>query len=420
MKLRNQLLALFCLLVFIAFGFLYFHKWVEQKPFGIIIFVTDDLGSNNIATARLYNGGADSHLTLESLPNVAILSNYANDFAVPDTASSASTLATGVKVNKGAISVDSKGKAIASILELAKQKGRSTGLITNGSITDPGVAAFYAHAASANDPQALAQQFADSAKINVIMGGGSPALTPESNGGIRKDGRDLALELRDKGTLVVRSKAELENAASFLNSDLAGIFGNDAMPYSDKIESGNQQPSLSDMVRRGIQFLQYNTSGYVLVVDCELPGRASLQNDGEHAVSELVAMDKALKTAMEYAGDKSLIIVTGRHSAGGMSLNGFPLRQNHGVGILGTDSSGTPSITWATGPNGPQAATTPASPAPDADKQSAGKSEPAAFYSPAAISSAGDMITVGTGPGSQALKGFLDNTFVFKLVKDSL
>ena len=38
MKLRNQLLTLACLLLFIAFGFLYFHKWVEQKPFGIIIF----------------------------------------------------------------------------------------------------------------------------------------------------------------------------------------------------------------------------------------------------------------------------------------------------------------------------------------------------------------------------------------------
>ncbi|HEV3410692.1 MAG TPA: hypothetical protein VG095_10385 [Chthoniobacterales bacterium] len=39
MKWRNQLLALFCLIVFLGFGVLYFRHWVVQKPFGIILFV---------------------------------------------------------------------------------------------------------------------------------------------------------------------------------------------------------------------------------------------------------------------------------------------------------------------------------------------------------------------------------------------
>src|SRR6202453_1178574 len=274
MKLRNQLLALFCLLVFIAFGFLYFHKWVVQKPFGIIIFVCDGLNTDNITAARLYDGGATNRLNLEnsgSFPNVSILTNYANDYAVPDSAAAASSIATGEKVNKGGISMDSKGRAIATILELAREKGRSTGLITNGNLTDPGAAAFYGHAAhdsSADDVQNLAQQFADNAKIDVVMGGGASAFTPESKGGLRKDGRDLLLELRDRGQLLVRSKADLENASSFLSSkNLVGIFSNDVLAYSGKIEAGSQQPSLHDMVVRAIEFLQNNTSGYVLVVD---------------------------------------------------------------------------------------------------------------------------------------------------------
>jgi len=56
MKLRNQLLALACLLVFIAVGILYFRTWVVQKPFGIIVFLGDGLTSNTITTARLYEG----------------------------------------------------------------------------------------------------------------------------------------------------------------------------------------------------------------------------------------------------------------------------------------------------------------------------------------------------------------------------
>jgi len=293
MKLRNQLLALACVILFIAFGFLYFYKWVEQKPFGIILFISDDLTTSDLTAARLYDGGADHRLTLESLPNLAIVSNHANDFAVPDSAAAASALATGVKVNNRSISVDTNGKALASILELAREHGRSTGLITTGNLTDAGAAAFYAHASNMTDVQNLALQFVDSAKINVVLAGGASDFTPESKGGLRKDGRDLLLELRDKGHNLVRSKAELENTASFLTSSLVGIFSNGNLAFSNKIESGSQQPSLSDMVRRAIQFLQYNTSGYVLVVDSELSGRAAEQNDGEHAITEIVNLDQA-------------------------------------------------------------------------------------------------------------------------------
>ena len=42
MNLRNQLLALFCLVAFIAAGVLFFRTWVVQrKPPGVILFVGD-------------------------------------------------------------------------------------------------------------------------------------------------------------------------------------------------------------------------------------------------------------------------------------------------------------------------------------------------------------------------------------------
>ena len=409
MKLRNQLLALACVLAFIGFGFVFFHKWVVQKPFGIIVFVGDGLTTGSITAARLYEGGADHRLTLEKFPNMAILSNYANDFAVPDSAAAASAIATGQKVNNRSIATDTNGKPIASILELAREHGRSTGLITTGNLTDAASAAFYTHATNFTDIQNFATQLTDNGNINVVLGGGASAFTPESKGGLRKDGRDLLLEMRQKGQEVVRSKAELENLPSFLSSNLIGIFSGANLSYSNKIENGSQQPSLSDMVRRAIEILQFNTSGYVLVVDAELSGRAAEQNDGEHAISEIIDLDHAIATAQKYAGEKSLIIAVGKHATGGMSLNGYPLRQDHGVALLGTNSFGYPSITWSTGPNGPNTNL------PDTNKN-----EPASFYAPTAISSAGDVVAVGIGQGSQSLKGFLDNTFVFTLVKDSL
>lgn len=199
MKLRNQLLALFCLLVFIGFGFLYFRAWVVQKPFGIILFVGDGLTGSNLTVARLYSGNADEKLAIERLPNVALVSNHANDFAVPDSPAAASALATGVKVNNRSIAIDPRGGMLSSMIDAARASGRAVGLITTGNLTDSTAAAFYAHAANGGDPANIATQLTDGGKLDVALGGGAGQFVSESNGGKRKDGRDLLLEMKQGG-----------------------------------------------------------------------------------------------------------------------------------------------------------------------------------------------------------------------------
>src|SRR6478609_7469144 len=66
MKWRNQILALLCLTIFIALGFLYFRHWVVQKPFGIVLFVGEGLTPERVAATRLYARGANAHLAIES------------------------------------------------------------------------------------------------------------------------------------------------------------------------------------------------------------------------------------------------------------------------------------------------------------------------------------------------------------------
>jgi alkaline phosphatase len=416
MKLRNQLLALFLLLVFIAAGVLFFHTWVVQKPFGIILFVGDGLVPENLTAARLYNGGADHRLTMDSFPHLALMTNYANDFAVPDSPAAATAIATGEKVNNGVIGISPKGKTLETILELAKQQGRAVGIVTTGGLTDATIAAFYAHVQNDGDLDDIAAQLSGSAGLDVALGGGAQDFTPESKSGHRKDGRDLLLEMKNKGAEVMRSKSDLEDAPIFTRAPRVGVFSNGDLAYSNQIEAGSQEPTLPDMVRRAIEFLELHQSGYVLVVDAELISRAAEQNDGEHVLTETIDMDQAIATALQYAGDKAVVMAVGNHATGGMTMNGYPLRQEHGVGLLGVNAFGYPAIAWATGPNGPQKAApgaSPGSPAPQAE-------EPAAFYAPTAIDSAEDVIAVGRGPGTEALKGVMDNTQIFQILAGDL
>ncbi|HYJ07231.1 MAG TPA: alkaline phosphatase, partial [Chthoniobacterales bacterium] len=245
---------------------------------------------------------------------------------------------------------------------------------------------------------------------------------PEAKDGNRKDGRDLLLEIRRKGFDLVRSKAELEAIPDWRRPRLFGVFSSRELAFADQLEARSEQPSLPDMVRRAIELLQYNRAGYLLVVDAGLMRKAAEQNDGEHTLAEMVEFDRAVAVARRYAGAKSTIIVCGDVGVGGLNLNGYPFLKDRGIAILGLNSAGDPWLSWATGPNGGKTygAAKLATP-PDAAASPPGiLQEPAAFYAPAALDTVDDVVAFGTGPGAEALRGSIDNTAIFQLIRDLL
>ena len=420
MKWRNQLLALFCLLAFAGLGVLYFQHWVVQKPFGIILFIGEGLAPGRLAATRLYVGGADARLTFDSMNHLALLINYSKDFAVPDRAAAATALATGVRVNNRAISVDGDGKPLTSIVELARERGRATGLVTNAKLTDPTSVAFYAHPADPNDVDSVAREFVEGGKIDIAMGGGVASFLPETKGGERQDGRDLLLELRRNGFDIVRTRAELEAIPAWRRPKLFGAFSSAELAFANQLEERSEQPSLADMVRRAIELLQYNAGGYLLLVDAGLMRKAAQDNNGERTLGETAELDRAVAVARRYAGQKSTIIVCGDVATGGMNLSGFPFRKDSGIALLGLNSAGEPWITWATGPNGVKSYGAAKVPGTFNARPEAEPLEPAAFYAKSALSTLDDVVAFGSGPGTDALAGSVENTTIFKIIRDEL
>ncbi len=409
MRQRNHLLALVLLALFAASGVWYFRAFVEpKKPFGIILFVGEGLVTSKLTAARLYDGGADHRLAIDSLSHVALLSTSAADFSVPDSAAAASALACGTKVNHRALSTDPTGRQVVNLLESAATAHRATGLVTTGSLTDPTPAAFYAHATDCRDRESLAAQLLGPAMPQVVLGGGGDFL-PAHQGGRRRDERDLTLDATNKGYMLLHTSTDLQATLGRGPARLFGLFGDDVLPFHDQGPAdGVSRPGLPEMVAAAIDTLQRQKNGYVLVVDGGLIERASLENQGERALQELIELDRAVAVALRYAGPQSLVIVAGGENTGGMALNGYPLRQDRGVSLLGgINAYGFPSITWATGPAGP---------VPNASPPLA----PAAAYSPYAANVADDAVAAGSGPGSEGLQGFKENTFVFDLIRSQL
>jgi alkaline phosphatase len=421
-KWRNQLLALFCLLVFAGLGVLYFQHWVIQKPFGIILIIGEGLSPERLAATRVYLGGADLHLALDAMPHLALLKNSSQDFAVPDQAAAATAIATGSKVNNRAIAIDGNDKPIPSIVDLARQRGRAIGLVTNAHLTNASCAAFYAHAKDPSDEENLAVQLAEGAKIDIAMGGGASVFLPESKNGQRTDGRDLLLELRGNGFDIVSSRAELDGIPAYNLPKLLGMFSKNDLAFANQIEQWSDQPSLADMTRRAIELLQYNARGYLLVIDAGLMRKAAEQNDAEKTFTETAELDHAVSVARRYAGPKSTIIVCGDVAIGGMSLSGFPFRKDSGLALLGLNAAGQPWITWASGPKGNRSFGS-AKPPDENDENTGTKvenSEPAAVYAKSALNTVEDVVALGSGPGTEMLGGTLENTQVFGIIRDQL
>jgi alkaline phosphatase len=426
MKWRNQLLALFCLVLFAAFGVLYFKHWVVQKPFGIVLFVGEGLTAGRMAPTRVFAAGADVPLTLDRMPYAALVTNFSNDFAAPDAAAATTALATGVKVNNKSIGAESHGVPNPTLLQLARDSGRATGLVTDGKLSNPTAAAFYGHGSDPTAQLEIARQLADVASIDLVLGGGAQDFFPENKNGNRKDGRDLMSEIRRKGFDIARTKAELEAIPGWRRPRLFGVFSNAALAYSDQIEAHREQPSLSEMVRRAIELLQYNRGGYLLVVNAHLMRTAAEQNDSEHTLAETAELDRAVAIALRYAGEKSTIVVCGNVGLGGLHLNGSPFRTDRGLAVLGLNSAGDPWFSWASGPNGAKSygsGKLAARPSPSrvaAPSSIEPPQEPAAFYAPAALETVEDPVVFGSGPGADAFQGTLDNTALFKIVRDLL
>jgi alkaline phosphatase len=411
-KIRNRFIALGCLLVFIGLGALFYVNWVVQKPFAIIVFLTDNLTTSTLTAARIYQNGADTRLHLEKLPNLGLITTHAADFAVSDSGAAATAIATGQKVNNRSLGVDTSGKPLVNLFDLARKHGRATGLISNAAISDTTPAAFYARTGTPQDSQDIAAQLVDAANIDVILGGGEADFLPEHKEGRRKDGRDLMLELRRKGYDIAHNKSEMENTPPWRAPRLLGIFASGNLAFANEIQSAGSQPTLAEMVKMAIQLLQYNRKGYLLVVDSGLAGRAASQNEGERMLRELLALDEAVASAVSFSGKDSLILVVGKQSIGGLRLNGYPFRNDKGVAVVGINSQGIPSLTWSTGP-GTSAASAEAGNAPQTN-------EPSAVPAPVAIGVAEDGIVAGAGESSEKLQGFNDNTAIFRVISQNL
>ena len=307
----------------------------------IIFMMGDGMGQAHRDFGQLVTVGAYDRLVMDTLPVLGLQgTNSVTPDAgtlITDSAASATAFATGFKTFNGAIGVDPSGNNVTNLAELAKAAGKSIGLVTTSQVTDASPAAFAAHVDDRDKQSEIARQYITDNKVDLILGGGEDRWLPAGTAGAYPDNPPEDTEEQsgsDQGDLIAMAKSQgyqyISDAAGLQSATgplLLGLFANEEMFQQRPEGEGDiYDPvvSLNDMVTAAIAILSQNPNGFLLFVEEEATDEFSHQNNATYVLKGVQELDKAVKTALDFAtaDGETLLLVTADHECGGLTLEG--------------------------------------------------------------------------------------------------
>ncbi|WP_439184989.1 alkaline phosphatase [Carboxylicivirga taeanensis] len=285
----------------------------KKRPRNIILFIGDGMGVAQVFAGITANNG----LNIEQMPFVGFSKTQSADNYVTDSAAGGTALSTGTRTYNGAIGVDENGEKLTTILEYAERNGKSTGLVSTSAITHATPASFIAHQPKRSMYEEIAADFLKT-DIDVFIGGGADFFTK------RADGRNLVLELNQKGYNVGYEVDEVENYTEGKLAVLTAVGHNPG--YRDRGEM------LTKSTSKAIEILSNGSrKGFFLMVEGSQIDWGGHQNDASYVTGEVLDLDKALAEALKFAMEdrRTLVVVTADHETGGMAVLGGDTSKGH-------------------------------------------------------------------------------------------
>ncbi|BCS82463.1 alkaline phosphatase [Anaerocellum diazotrophicum] len=297
----------------------------ENRVKNVILMIPDGMTIAHTTLARWYQDGEP--LAMDELA-CGLIRTYSANNPITDSAPAATAYATGFKTQNRYLSiypemvsmpgvgqVDEKDfyKPIITVLEAAKKLGKSTGLVFTCQFPHATPAAFASHTDNRNDYESIAEQMVYN-NIDVVLGGGYKYIDKNQ----RKDKEDLVGYLRQNGYFVTTNWHDAKN---YSGQKIWGLFAQDAMHYDfDRKDAG--EPSLAEMTQKALYILSKNRNGFFLMIEGSEIDWASHANDPVGVVSEVLAFDKAVKVALDFAKSRedTAVLIVPDHNNGGMTL----------------------------------------------------------------------------------------------------
>ena len=254
-------------------------------------------------------------LAMNRLPYQVNTRTKSANAIITDSAAAATAIACGEKADNGALGLSPSGERLVSVAEVAKASGRKVGIVTTTTIVHATPAGFYAHRRSRGELYRIALDLVGSG-FDYFAGGGfggkhDDRKDPEYRGNIF----DLA---RAAGYAVTTNRSDWEALRPGRKS--LNVFSDRHLGFAiDRVAS---QPSLAELVKKGVEMID-GPNGFFLMCEGGTLDFAGHANDAATNLREVLALDEAVKVALAFAEahpGQTLVIVTGDHETGGLSM----------------------------------------------------------------------------------------------------
>lgn len=290
----------------------------------VIFLVADGAGVGLWTAAEI----AREELAVKRMPVVGLVDTRSAHHRVTDSAAGASAYATGERATNRTLSVSATCpmpgprdsippswptgcEPLESWFQVAKEKGKATGVVTTTYVVDATPAAFVAHSPSRYWYGPLAEQFARFG-LDVLLGGGRQHFVAET----RADGRDLLGEMCARA----RCLATAADLATYQPDDrpLVGLFA-----ANDMDDTEPRPVALPAMVEAALGRLARDPDGFVAIFESEATDNATHANAPlERLTADILEFDRAVRVALDFARRTpgTLVIAVGDHETGGLAL----------------------------------------------------------------------------------------------------
>ncbi len=317
---------------------------LAMMPKYVFFFLGDGMSSAQIQATEAYlttkNGGSatlatdlqrpENRLHMSKFPILGMQTTYDAHSLMTDSASAATAFACGIKTGSGVLGMDAaKTISYKSIARLAAENGRLVGIVSSVSLDHATPASYYASVPNRGLMNSIATQMVD-AGFAFYGGGGLAAPTKGTNESDTSN--NIWNLLTENGYTVLNDREAImalkqhhKNKVVCINPWLQD---NAAMPYA--IDRPATNLSLAEMTAVAIDTLANqkqsdpaHDEGFFLMVEGGKIDWACHANDAKATIGDTLDLNDAVGVALDFYQKypaQTLIVVTGDHETGGMSV----------------------------------------------------------------------------------------------------
>ena len=303
----QPLRLILCLLLFISI----FKAYATPKPVqtiqpvkNVIVMIGDGMGVSMTSAYRYYQDNPqtpefEASLFDRFLVGMASTHPEPQSGYITDSAASGTALATGYKTLNQMLSVHPQKKKLKTLLEIAQEQGKATGVVVTSQLSHATPAAFLTHHPKRFEYQKIMDKIMEH-PANLMLGGGLKFFTPQHE-----------QKLKLQGYQILKNLSELKQIKG---SKVLGLFAPVAL---DKAIDATDPYHLTHMTQAALKNLSQHEAGFVMMVEGSQIDWAAHSNDIATAMHEMQDFEQAIKQVYEFTQthpNTLVVIIRGKAS----------------------------------------------------------------------------------------------------------